>query len=249
MPPMLCWSTTSEADVGALAVEAEPSHQYSVRFCCYVTDGSRRAIWQNGVWPGNVYEAKVWNWIPLCRKNGTHWHSLMLAECFWRPNSRREHSEAVGGVFQQWQQWHERQAMFWMVMHSCQTMIWSIYLSTNCWFTTGNCIQSWISAILCWKEMMVAMLEYQSLHKVGPLNSHTGTERTIYASLSGSIKSIWGWSSFLNRIITIYEMWYHHHKLKSKWQYMKWQHMNSPSKKKMQPQWVKRWALSFRTGN
>ncbi|WP_432653003.1 hypothetical protein, partial [Providencia stuartii] len=32
-------------------------------------------------------------------------------------------------------------------------------------------------------------------------------------------------------------MWYHHHKLKSKWQYMKWQHMNSPSKKrfKMQP--------------
>jgi len=174
MPPiLLCLPTTSEADGGGAVVEAEPSHQYSVTFCCYVTDGSRRAIWQNGVWPGNVYEVKVWNWIPLCRKNGTRWHSLMLAECFWRPNSRREHSEAVGGVFQQWQQWHERQAMFWMVMHSCQTMIWSIYLSTNCWFTTGNCVQSWISAILCWKEMMVAMLEYQSLHKVGPLNSHT----------------------------------------------------------------------------
>jgi len=28
-------------------------------------------------------------------------HSSMLAEHFWRPNSGCEHSEAVGGVFQQ----------------------------------------------------------------------------------------------------------------------------------------------------
>ena len=28
--------------------------------------------------------------IPPCRKNGTHGHSLMFAECWWRPTSRCE---------------------------------------------------------------------------------------------------------------------------------------------------------------
>ena len=44
MPPILLHcSTTSEADVGDMAVEVEPSHQYSLIFRCCVTDGSRRA--------------------------------------------------------------------------------------------------------------------------------------------------------------------------------------------------------------
>lgn len=30
---------TSEADDGGIAVDAEPSCQYSVTFCCHVTDG------------------------------------------------------------------------------------------------------------------------------------------------------------------------------------------------------------------
>jgi len=30
----------SEADVGGMAVEAESSHQYSVTFCCCVTDAA-----------------------------------------------------------------------------------------------------------------------------------------------------------------------------------------------------------------
>ena len=37
-------------------------------------------------------------------KNCTHWHSLMLAEHLWRPNSGCEHGEEVGGGFQLWQQ-------------------------------------------------------------------------------------------------------------------------------------------------
>jgi len=32
----------SEEDAGGMAIEVEPSHQYS--FCCRVTDGSRRAV-------------------------------------------------------------------------------------------------------------------------------------------------------------------------------------------------------------
>ena len=35
-------------NVGGMAVEVEPSHQYPVTFCCCVTDVSRGAVWQNG---------------------------------------------------------------------------------------------------------------------------------------------------------------------------------------------------------
>ena len=66
MPPtLLCWPTTSEADVGGIAVKADPSRQYSVKFCCR---DSRGAVWQNGVWHGSACEAKVCNWIPPCGK-------------------------------------------------------------------------------------------------------------------------------------------------------------------------------------
>ena len=36
----------SEADIGAMAVEVEPSHQNSVTFCCHATNGSRGTVWQ-----------------------------------------------------------------------------------------------------------------------------------------------------------------------------------------------------------
>ena len=50
LPPMLiCWPMTSQAGVGGMAMEAEPSHQYFITFCCCATDGSRGAVWQNGV--------------------------------------------------------------------------------------------------------------------------------------------------------------------------------------------------------
>ena len=45
MPPILLLSTTvSEADAGGMAVEAEPSRQYSITFCCHTTDGSGEAV-------------------------------------------------------------------------------------------------------------------------------------------------------------------------------------------------------------
>jgi len=45
MPPiLLSQSTMSEVNFGGTAVESKSSHQYSVTFCCYVTDGSRRAV-------------------------------------------------------------------------------------------------------------------------------------------------------------------------------------------------------------
>ena len=42
MPPIFfCWPMTSEAGAGNTAVEAEPSQQYFVMFCCCAKDGSR----------------------------------------------------------------------------------------------------------------------------------------------------------------------------------------------------------------
>jgi hypothetical protein len=64
LPILLCCPTTSEADVGDVAVEVEPSRQYSVKFCCRATDDSRGPVWQNGIWHGSAYEAKMCKWIP-----------------------------------------------------------------------------------------------------------------------------------------------------------------------------------------
>jgi len=45
MPPiLLCWPMMSEANVVDVAVEVEPSHQYSVKFRCRATDDSRGAV-------------------------------------------------------------------------------------------------------------------------------------------------------------------------------------------------------------
>jgi len=75
-PISLCWSTTSEADADGMAAEAEPSYQYSVTLCCPVTEGSRGAVWKNGVWHGSAYEAKAYNWtlhIEEIAPTDIHW--------------------------------------------------------------------------------------------------------------------------------------------------------------------------------
>jgi len=77
-----------EVDVGGMAVEVEPSRHCFVTHCCCVTDGSRRALWQNGIGHGRVDEAKGCHWIPPYRKkNGTRYHSMTFAARLWRANS------------------------------------------------------------------------------------------------------------------------------------------------------------------
>ena len=65
----------SEEDVGGMAVEAEPSHQYPITCCCCVTDGSRGAVWQNGVWHRSMDEAKVCH-VEKMAPIDIHWHLL-----------------------------------------------------------------------------------------------------------------------------------------------------------------------------
>ena len=161
--------------------QVEPSHQYSITFCCCVTDGSKVTVWRNGIWHGSTREAKVWNWIPVCRENGTHWHSLIADECLWRPKSGCEHSKDVGGAF--WQQSHERQATFQMFMHSCHT-VKSISISSSAQISglwPGNCVEMNISFSVL--ETMVATLEYCSLCQLGPVNAHIKTQQTPFVRI------------------------------------------------------------------
>jgi len=65
---LVCWLTMSEVDVDDMTIEDEPTHQYPITCCCCATDSSRRAVWQNGIWHGNAYEANMQNWIPPYRK-------------------------------------------------------------------------------------------------------------------------------------------------------------------------------------
>jgi len=132
MPPiLLCWPMKATVNGGNMAVDVEPSCQYSITCWCCAIDGSRGAIWQNGIWHASVYGAKVRHWNPPCGKNGTHWHSLTLAEHLWRLNSGWVHCEAMGGMFQQWWQQCKRQTTFWTAMHCCRTMKWRVSWSSH----------------------------------------------------------------------------------------------------------------------
>lgn len=51
------------------AAEVESSYQYSITFCHHTTDGSIGTVWQNGIWDGHAYEAKLHHWIPPWEKN------------------------------------------------------------------------------------------------------------------------------------------------------------------------------------
>jgi len=105
-PILSCWLMLSEVNVSGMAEEVEPSCQYSVTFCCCMTDGSRRAVWQDGVWRRNAYEAKMWNNSSMWKK----WHTVTFIDACWMFMETKMWMWAQwggGGAFQQWwqQQW------------------------------------------------------------------------------------------------------------------------------------------------
>ena len=85
-PILLCWPTTSEADVGGMAIEVEPSHQY-----CYILLPCDR--WQQ---KGSLTEWHL-TWkcvrIPLW---GNKWHPLTFIDTCWI---------FMGTKQQMWAQW------------------------------------------------------------------------------------------------------------------------------------------------
>ena len=73
--------------------------ELSFGICCCETDGSRGTVTK-------------WCFTSPWWKKCTHWHSMMLAEYLWRPNSGCKYNEVLHGAFQQWWQWCEGQATF-----------------------------------------------------------------------------------------------------------------------------------------
>ena len=164
----------------------------NILFCYHATYSSRGADWQSAMWHGSAYEAKVCHWIPLHRNNGNPCYSLKLAECLWKSSSGCEHSKVVGGAFQQWQQRCERQATFWMAIHSSHITKWKAshqLIHMNCWITTRELCMN-LNIGFSALEMMVAILK-NSLCKV-VLQMLAETERAPYVNLSGPIELIWG---------------------------------------------------------
>jgi len=94
-PTLLHWHKKSEMVVGGLAVETEPSHQYSIACCCRVTDGSRGAVRQNGSDVGVEMKQRGMIEFLHVEHMAPTW---ALVERLWRPNSGCEHSG--GGTFQ-----------------------------------------------------------------------------------------------------------------------------------------------------
>ena len=72
--------------------------------------------------------------------------SLMLAEYFWGKSSGCEHSEAVGGVFQQWRQQQ------WATSRGAGLFCYFIFLKTSMacrlWFMAGENAQLMVVTVL-----------------------------------------------------------------------------------------------------
>ena len=110
-PVLLHWLTISKVDVGGVAVEAEPSHQYFFTCCCCVTDGSRRdsltdwyltwkCVWSKGVELNSCTWNKLhsWTFIDDCRifmktkqwmwaQWGGGWCFSAVVTEMWKPHS------------------------------------------------------------------------------------------------------------------------------------------------------------------
>ena len=175
--------------------------------------------------------------ISMQKKNGSLWHSSTLTEHLWGPNSECVHNEVVHS--KHWRHQYERQAMFQMAMHTCHVMKWISSRSAHLQGIgiSGNCVQCWTSASVCWKQWwqcwnitkFVPGWSHECLHGKGKHCMQVCQKLLSQYKAEGS--------GFLDCIVTGEEMWCHLFELESKQQSKEWQHVNSPLKKKfkMQP--------------
>ena len=232
MPPvLLCWPVILEADVGDMAVEVEPFHQYSIKFCCRATDDSRGAVWQNGIRHGSAYEAKVCDWIPApsdihrCLLNIYRDQTVDVSTvrewvaCFSSGNNDVKGKPCSGWPCTAVTPWNEE----------CFDQL----ICKNRWITTRELctkLNIGFSAL----EVMVSMLEYRKICARWVPRMVTQEHKEQHMQVCQGLLNQYETEgdSFLDRIITGDETWCHHYEPESKQQSMEWWHVNSPSKKK-----------------
>jgi len=76
----IMWSTSSEEDVGDMAVEVETSLQYPVRSCCCATDGRRR---QSDKTVSNIDVQTKQRCVSLISSMWKKWHPLICINTCW----------------------------------------------------------------------------------------------------------------------------------------------------------------------
>ena len=118
------------------------------------------------------------------------WHPLMLAE----------HLETLQWMRAQWGNgWcvsavvtsHILDRYVYLSHHKMRI----VSISSSMWtgkLQLGNCILSWILALMCWKQWW----RYWNIAKFAPSESHSYSHRnrrTPYASFSGPVEPAWGW--------------------------------------------------------
>ena len=121
---LLYWPLTSEADGGGMAVEVEPFHQYPITCCCYVTDGSREAVWHNGIWHESAYGAKLCHWIP---PHGKKWYLLTFIDAC------QMFLETKHWMWAQWGcRWHVSAVVTGTVGHICWCRFSQVHPAGSC---------------------------------------------------------------------------------------------------------------------
>ena len=61
-------------NISSMAVEVEPSCQYSITFCCHVADGRRGAVWQMLSDIEMCMKQRCGIEFLRVKKNDTYWH-------------------------------------------------------------------------------------------------------------------------------------------------------------------------------
>ena len=181
----------SEAAVGDMAVEVEPSCQCSVKFCCRASDDSRGAIWQNGVWHESAYEAKVCNWIPPC---GKKLHPMTFIDTCWMFKETKQWMLAQWGsewrasavVTATWKTSHVLDGHAQLSHHEMKSI--SISSSTRISrLRLGNWVQSWISASMRWKWWW----QHWNITKCAPGGPHECSHRNTKNTVCKFVWTYW----------------------------------------------------------
>jgi len=171
----------SETDVGRMAVEVEPSHQYSLTFCCCVTDGSRGVVWQkvSDVEVG-MKQRRVTEFL--------HVEKMAPIDIHWRTNSGCEHSKAVGVAFQQWWLWqwvtsagadfgeHGMQALvhrWWKCIANSDTYFERVFCSSE--FALSNSVIAFFLSALISMKINRRLYFQKNLHTRNTNKQNTGT--------------------------------------------------------------------------
>ena len=172
-----------------------------------------KCVWSRGVSLNSSMQEKL--------------HPLTFIDACWT----FMHCEAVGGAFQQWQQWYGREAMLQMAMHSCHEM--KSHLSSSVWISrlqSGNCVRSWILASVCWKWWWwcwnIKKFVPGGSHKC----SHSKRKNTLQVcqDLLNQYKA--KGDSSLECNIVRNKIWYYHYELESRQQLLEWQCANCLTK-------------------